>query len=149
LIRVYNFNMKKLIWLVILMFGMDLMICLAQEENRPVQSLKMWEGTGLSEQILSQSTGGPYISNKQDFEKMWKVWRSDKMPKIDFKKNLIVLCVTLNPNNCFLVMKLTKGDLKLSSRSTLIGSNEKLYNYKIVLIERAGIKTINGQPIKK
>ncbi len=149
--------MKKFIYFAILVFGLNLMICAAQED-KAIQPVQTWNGKKIDNKQLEtapknvlfsnnlDSVG--FISTETDWIKLWQAWRKDETPKIDFTKNLIVFCTTQTPNICQIYLKLSKsGDLKISPLSTLLGSKDKTFNYRIVLIDRAGIKSIERKPI--
>lgn len=139
--------MKQFIYLAILVFGVNLMIC-AGQEDKTVQPVQTWSGKEVDNRLLEAAPKSGYVSNEADWIKMWKAWRKDEAPKIDFSKNLIVFCTTQTPNSCGVNLKLSEsGDLKIINVSTLIGSDAKTFNYQIALIDRAGIKSIEGKPI--
>jgi hypothetical protein len=147
--------MNKLIYFAIFVFGVNLMICAAQEDT-VIKPTKIWDGSGVDNQWLelpdksstSDDIPDKAILNETDWINLWQAWRDDEVPKIDFTKNLIVFCTTVTPNHCSVTLKLSpSGDLKVKRLTTLIGSEDETFNYKIVLVKRAGIKTINGKSI--
>ncbi len=142
--------MKKVIYLVILVFGVNLLIGAAQGD-RTIEPLQKWRGENVDDKRLklpknSFSSSGisrGIIENETDWIKLWQAWRDDEVPKIDFTKNLIVFCTTTTPNSCYITLKISpSGELKYTGLSTLIGSEDKTFNYQIVLVDLAGIKSI-------
>ncbi len=144
--------MKKFIYFAILVFGLNLMICAAQED-KAIQPVQTWNGKKIDNKLLNaapknvlssnifDSVG--FISTETDWIKLWQAWSEDEIPKIDFTKNLIVFCTTTTPNSCYITLKLSpSGELKYTGLSTLIGSEDKTFNYQIVLVDLAGIKSI-------
>ena len=142
--------MKKVIYLVILVFGVNLLIGAAQGD-RTIEPIQEWRGKNVDDKWLklpknsssSYGISSGIIENETDWIKLWQAWRDDEVPKIDFTKNLIVFCTTTTPNGCSVILKLSpSGELKYTGPSTLIGTNEKTFNYQIVLVDLAGIKSI-------
>ena len=143
--------MKKFIYFAILVFGVNLMICAAQKD-KAVQPIQTWRGENVDNKRLKPAPknciSSGVVLNETGWIKLWQAWRIDETPKIDFTKNLIVFCTTQTPNGCSVSLKLSQsGDLKILPLSTLIGSEDKTFNYQIVLIDRAGIKSIKGKPM--
>jgi hypothetical protein len=143
--------MKKFIYFAILVFGLNLIICAAQED-KAIQPIQVWSGKKIDNKLLEPAPknglSSGLIFDETGWIKLWQAWRKDETPKIDFTKNLIVFCTTQTPNICQIYLKLSKsGDLKISPLSTLLGSKDKTFNYRIVLIDRAGIKSIERKPI--
>ena len=146
-----NKIMKKIIYFAIFVLGVNLMIGAAQE-GKNIEPVQTWSGKEIDNKVLKvppkNGLSMGLISNETDWIKLWQAWRTDETPKIDFTKNLIVFCTTQTPNICHIYLKLSKsGDLKISPLSTLLGSKDKTFNYRIVLIDRAGIKSIERKPI--
>lgn len=142
--------MKKIIYLVILLFGVNLLICTAQGD-RTIEPIQKWIGENVDNKRLklpknsfsSYGISRGIIENETDWINLWQAWRDDEVPKIDFTKNLIVFCTTTTPNSCRITLKLSpSGELKYTGLSTLIGSEDKTFNYQIVLVDLAGIKSI-------
>ena len=108
-----------------------------------------WSGQNLPINSISAAPRELYIIDQENWKKIWQKWRgSEKLPKVNFRKQLIVFCTTISPNHCSINISLDKkGNLKLNGITTLIGSDGTKFNYKMALIDRAGIKTINGKPI--
>lgn len=147
--------MNKLVYFAIFVFGLNLMICAAQE-NAGIKPTRTWDGSEVDNERLklpnnnsaSFDISNEAILNETDWINLWQAWRGDEAPKIDFTKNLILFCTTRTPNHCSIWLKLSpSGDLKVKRLTTMMYSEAKTFNYKIVLVKRAGIMTINGKPI--
>ncbi len=143
--------MKKLIYFAIFVLGVNLMIGAAQE-GKNIEPVQTWSGKEIDNKVLKvppkNGLSMGLIFNETDWIKLWQAWRTDETPKIDFTKNLIVYCTTQTPNTCQVDLRLSQsGNLKLLPLSTLIGSKAKTFNYQIVLVNRAGIKSIKGKSI--
>lgn len=116
---------------------------------RPVAAIKTWSGIIRDEEKLKkQAPTSGYLSDATMFEKLWKVWRpKEEVPKVDFSKQLVLVATVGGPNRIALSASLDDaGDLKVQSRSTLIGGPG--FGYALATISRAGIKTFRGKPLK-
>jgi hypothetical protein len=145
--------MKKSIYFVILVFGINLIICAAQKD-KALQPVKSWIGDRAderqSEPASNKELPDSPIFNQSDWIKLWQALRDDETPKIDFTKNFIIFCTTFAPNHCSIDLKLSRtGDLKIHSTTTIMNTDGSTLSYKILLIRRAGIKSIKGKPIAR
>jgi hypothetical protein len=85
------------------------------------------------------------VADSKALEKLWKAWKvSGKIPKVDFRKEVVVVVTTgggrLLPLNATLS---EEGDLKFvagATRDVVPG-----FRYVIGSVPRAGVKTINGK----
>jgi hypothetical protein len=121
----------------------------AGEWPKSVKTEKTWGGE-VKIELRNKAPG--YIADKDAWAKFWKLYRGEeKLPEVDFKKDLIVVVVNQNPNDISIILEANdKGDLEVSYASTKIKfMNPTTCNYQIALIRRAGIKKINGIPIAK
>jgi hypothetical protein len=117
------------------------------DEAKKVPVLQKWDGKVKDETLRKASPTTGYIANEKDFEKLWKAWRPDeKVPKVDFKEELVVVGVADGPNQVNLIPQVNdKGDLSILARATLVGGPG--FSYQIATIKREGIKTVKGKPI--
>ena len=145
--------MKRIIFCIALTAIFNLMPVNAQSEGRSqaqekIPFKKIWSGRDLSNDLQSAAPPNLYNADAASWSKLWKAWRGEPVPIVDFDKELIVFCTTSSPNSCGINLSLDEqGDLEITSVTTLIGSDAKTFNYQIGLIDRAGIKSIEGKPI--
>jgi hypothetical protein len=121
----------------------------ANDKPKAVIPVKTWGGLM---KIELRGKAPNYIANKEAWAKFWKLYRGDeKLPAVDFEKQLIVVVVNNDPNGISAMLELdAKGDLKIDYASTEIKFiNPTTCAYQVALIPRAGIKTIMGVPIAK
>ncbi len=92
------------------------------------------------------------VSNKEEWARVWKKFReNEKLPEIDFSKELVLIiqdsigeidCHQKDPDNRG---NLSTGNFLLACSFHPLGG----CGYEFRAISRAGIKTINGKPIRK
>src|SRR5262249_30470026 len=88
-----------------------------------------------------------YLDTEVALAKLWKAWRKDKPPKVDFSKQVVLVLTHFeNAEVKFTADLEGKGNLKLGVSSTERGANGM--TYVIAVIDRAGIKSINGKPLQ-
>ena len=119
----------------------------ADEKPKPVKTEKTWGGLVKIE--LGNKAPG-YIADKDTWAKLWKLYRGEeKLPEVDFKKELILVVVNTDPNGISIRLELDdKGDLTVDYAShEMKFINPTTCRYQIALIKREGIKTILGRPI--
>ena len=120
----------------------------AAQKGEAIKLLDSWNGRIAAEQVKLAPKGG-YIVGPKTLEALWKDWKiRGDAPKVDFEKNLIVFAMK-NSSGPVATPRLDKesGDLVLQ-----VVSDANLtvdYGYQLVLIPRAGIKTISGKAIEK
>jgi hypothetical protein len=120
-----------------------------KKEIKPIQE---WKG-GLpkeeDELLRKEAHKNGYIANQKDWEKLWKAWRGkEELPKIDFDKQLVTVGTATGSTNTLLpkIDLSDEGDLRFNFGFTQDGSPG--FAYMILVIDREGIKTINGKPIE-
>jgi Domain of unknown function (DUF4440)/Domain of unknown function (DUF3471) len=110
---------------------------------------KTWSGKDIPNEVQNALPPDSYVADKESWTKLWRALRgTESLPRIDFAKELIVFCTTNSPNSCAIDLSMDEqGDLKITSVSTLIGSDAKTFNYQIASIDRGGIKSIAGKAL--
>lgn len=108
-----------------------------------------WSGKDISNEVRYALPPDFYVSDNESWTKLWQALRgAEPLPRIDFARELVVFCTTISPNSCGLSLSLDEqADLRITSVSTLIGSDAKTFNYQIASIDRAGIKSIAGKSL--
>jgi hypothetical protein len=109
---------------------------------------KEWSGSLDNETLQKEAPADGFIADEKAFAKLWKAWKlGDKVPDVDFKKNLAVVATT-GGSKLNITTKLgDNGDLKVlavATRDLAPG-----FRYQIVLVPRDGVKTVNGKELPK
>ena len=97
--------------------------------------------------LMKAAPANNVIANTKDWEALWKAWRGDeKVPAVDFRKELVLVAKVGGPNNCGIVATLEEnGNLKVLTQSTLLYGPG--FGYQLGTVPRAGLKTINGKAV--
>jgi hypothetical protein len=109
---------------------------------------KEWSGSLDDEALQKEAPADGFIADAKAFAKLWKAWKlGDKVPDVDFKKNLAVVATTVGSKLNVTTKLGDNGDLKvlaLATRDLRPG-----FRYQIVLVPRDGVKTVNGKELPK
>ncbi len=114
---------------------------------KPVKVLNSWSGKIADETLRKYAPGDLLVLDEQQWEKLWKAWRGpEKLPQIDFRKELILVFTAGGPNNvgCRPMVD-SEGNLQAGAMSTLIAGPG--FGYLIQCIPREGIRSVNGKPL--
>jgi hypothetical protein len=109
-----------------------------------------WVDVAADDKLMKEAPKDGIIVDAKAFEKLWKAWRKDeKVPKIDFDKNLVVVTLAVGgPNKPRCTARLGEdGDLKILAISTKLGGDG--FGYSIGVYEKAGIKKVNGNDVPR
>jgi hypothetical protein len=88
-----------------------------------------------------------YLDTEEALAKLWKAWRKDEPPKVDFSKQVVLVLTHFeNAEVKFTGDLEDKGNLKLGVSSTEREANGM--TYVIAVVDRADIKSINGKPLR-
>jgi hypothetical protein len=123
----------------------------ADEKPRLVEAQKTWDGV-VKIDLRKEAPGKGYIADQVAWAKLWKVYRGEeKLPAVDFDKELIVVAVNSDPNAISILLEADeKGDLMVSyARTELKFIKPTTCAYQFALIKRGGIMTIGGKAISK
>jgi hypothetical protein len=94
---------------------------------------------------LTEAPKSSLIDNQEDFAKLWKAWRSDQLPKVDFAKEFVL--VLTDDENAGVDIKAAldmDGVLRISTLSTQRVSYGK--TYVLAIVARDGIKSVGTTP---
>jgi hypothetical protein len=108
-----------------------------------------WGAFFTDNKLEKEAPKGGIVTDAKAFEKLWKAWRKgEKVPKVDFTKELVFVAVTTGPNKVSIHEgTLNKGDLKIKVTATLVYGDG--FGYSIATFNRKGIKKVNGKELPK
>jgi hypothetical protein len=126
--------------------GLLLTSSAALAQKTAVKPSQEWSGS-ISDAKLKKDAQ-PVITSEKDLEKLWKAWKlADKMPKVDFEKEIVVV-ITGDGSKLRLAMSLDqKGNLQvlgLGTRDLAEG-----FRYVIATVPRKDVKTVNAKDLPK
>jgi len=89
------------------------------------------------------------ITSAQQLKKVWEAWQiKDKMPEVDFTREIVVVQTTSGSRLNFAGGKLDdKGNLQVLAVATL--DLRPGFRYVIATLRREGVKTVNGKELPK
>jgi hypothetical protein len=127
----------------------------------PVKVEETWEGTVRIE-LSGEVPAAGYVASDDAWANLWNVYRRDarlwnahrsdeKLPLVDFKRNLILVAVGDDPNKITIKPEVDEeGDLKFRVSQTLrIYTNPEVCSYQFARIKIDRIKTIEGAVISR
>ena len=125
---------------------------LRKVESKPVASERSWDGILSSRDLLKESPPEGFVVEAASWAKMWKGWRAkEPVPAIDFDKQM-ALILTVPGANTITAPELrmdSDGNLKVPLPVSTLLPDDGRIGYKIVLINRTGIQSVNGRSVAK
>ena len=116
----------------------------------PVPIRRLWDGVLANRNLVKESPEKGVVVDAEAWVKMWKAWRGkEPVPAIDFDKQLAIILTVPGAN------KITAPELRLDRDgnlkvplpvSTLLPDDGRV-GYMILLINRAGVNSVNGRSI--
>jgi hypothetical protein len=86
------------------------------------------------------------VTTTDALSKLWQTWKiADPKPKVDFKKQLVVLRTARGSILGIMLTLDDKGDLRVTGDSSR--DLEPGFRYVIAIVGRSGIKTVNGKQL--
>ena len=117
------------------------------QKGKPVLPTQTWQGQMKDAALMKAAPANNFVANAKDWEALWKAWRGDeKIPAVDFQKELVIVVKVGGPNNCGIVATLEEnGNLRVQTQTTLLDGPG--FGYQLGTVPRAGLKTINGKDV--
>jgi hypothetical protein len=116
----------------------------ARAQKKEVKLTRQWKGSVKDEDLRK---GAPeVITSAKALKHLWGTWQvSDKLPEVDFKKE-IVLVVTGGGSRLNALARLDDaGNLEVLGMGTL--DLVPGFRYVIATVPREGVKTVNKKPL--
>ena len=116
-------------------------------QGKPLTPSRQWAGRSRDSDGRKHAPRNSVVDNAAQWAKLWSAWKpGGPLPKVNFQQQLVLVGTAPGPNRVFLRVLLdAKGDVKLLVASTKIGGPG--FGFAMVVVERKGLKTVNGQPI--
>src|SRR5947209_1669548 len=89
----------------------------ALAEKTKVKISKEWKGTVADEKLLKDAPA--CVTDAKSLEKVWKTWKiEDKMPEVDFTKEIVVISTTSGSKISIFANLDDKGNLEVGGLAT-------------------------------
>jgi hypothetical protein len=118
---------------------------LTAAELKPESS---WSAVVKDDALAKKAPENGVITDAKTLETLWKTWMGDeKLPTVDFDKNLVVVSLAIGgPNRPQVVSAtLTEGNLEVLAAATKIGGPG--FGVALSVFPKKGITKVNGKPI--
>src|SRR5262245_41515068 len=118
----------------------------AHAQRKAVKVTKEWSGSVDDEKLMKDAPR--CITSQKGLEKLWKAWKiTDKMPKVDFDKEIVVVGTTTGSKLRLGASPDEKGDLKVLGPGTR--DLRPGFRYVIATVPKEGVKTVDGKDLPK
>jgi hypothetical protein len=119
----------------------------ARAEDREVKPTQDWKGTVADEAFLKSAPADGVITDAKAFKQLWEGWKiGEKLPEIDFKKEVVIVQTTRGSQLRVGSARLTdKGDLKVVAIATR--DLRPGFRYAVLVLPREGVKSVNGKAL--
>jgi hypothetical protein len=115
-------------------------------QKKPVKPSKMWSGSVEDEKLAKDAPA--VVTSSKALAKLWKDWKlTDKMPEVDFKKELVVVTTSRGSKLTLALTLDERGDLRVGGLATR--DLRPGFRYIIATVSSAGVRTVNGKEMAK
>ena len=121
-----------------------------EDENaafKRVEKIKAWIGHLDDKQLTELVPADGFLTSQDEWKTLWEKWRPGKrLPDVDFKQQVVLVSLG-GPYPVELEPRLNdQGELKVASSPR--HAPKRGYGYGIAVVQRTGVKTINGKAIE-
>jgi hypothetical protein len=118
----------------------------ALAQRKAVKPSKEWTGSVQDESLAKDAPA--CITSAKGLEKLWKAWKlADKVPEVDFTKEIVILNTTRGSKLKLGAALDEKGNLMVGGLGTL--DLAPGFRYVIATVSKEGVKTVNGKELPK
>lgn len=140
--------MSRPSWLVglVAVATVALFASVALAQKTAVKPIKEWTGSVEDEKLAK---GAPVcITSAKGLENLWKAWKlADKVPEVDFAKEIVILTTTQGSKLKLFAALDEKGNLMVGGLGTR--DLRPGFRYVIATVRKEGVKTVNGKELPK
>jgi len=116
------------------------------QPKTPAFKERRWGGRFRDAALRSHMPKAGFIADKAAWAKLWKAWRKDAVPTVDFAKELVVVQTVGGPNSVRIMARLEpSGNLRVLAAATKMGGPG--FGYGMLTVVRKGVRTVNGKPV--
>lgn len=122
-------------------------LAIADEAPPAIKPVETWKGKLQDESLKAKAPESGFIADAKSWKKLWKAWRAgEKVPQIDFAKDLVLVGTAPGPNLAGMSPRLDdQGNVKFIVFSTRIGGPG--FGYTLFQMSRDGVKSVNGETV--
>ena len=119
----------------------------ALAQKTAVKPSKEWTGS-VDDEALEKDAPA-CVTSAKGLEKLWKAWKiADKVPEVDFTKEIVILTTTRGSKlRLGAALDDKKGDLMVGGLGTQ--DLRPGFRYVIAAVSKEGVKTVNGKELPK
>ncbi|EAQ80158.1 hypothetical protein [Blastopirellula marina] len=111
-----------------------------------VKVLQEWSGKTPNNSLKSLAPESGFVTATEQWKKLWTAWRpGEELPKIDFTQQIVLVGVVDGPNQVMLRPTMQIEEIRFVTAGTRMAGPG--FGYKLVAVNKAGVKRVNGQPI--
>jgi hypothetical protein len=116
----------------------------ARADKKDVSLTKEWKGS-VEDADLAKAAP-EFVTDAKAFAKLWKKWGVEgKVPKVDFKKEIVIVSTTSGSRLSLSARLDDQGNLEVLGIATSdFGPG---FRYAMATVPRAGVKTVNGKEL--
>jgi RNA polymerase sigma factor (sigma-70 family) len=121
-------------------------------ESKAVPIQQSWEGILPKRRLIKESPPDGFVVEAEAWAKMWRAWRGkEKIPAIDFDRQLAIILTVSGPNRIQApVLRIdAAGNVRVSLPASTSLPDDGRIGYRILLIDRTGVQSVNGRSIFK
>ena len=118
----------------------------ALAQKNAVKPSKEWTSSVEDESLAKDAPA--CITSAKGLERLWKAWKiADKVPEVDFTKEIVILTTTRGSKLRLGAALDKKGNLMVGGLGTL--DLAPGFRYVIATVSNEGVKTVNGKELPK
>jgi len=111
---------------------------------------KLWVGLLNNRALEKEKPARGFVNSAAEFAKLWTAWfGKEKQPEIDFDKQVVIVATSTKARICGLHLIDNKGDVQVHVGLIRGAPEGEECSYGLLVVDREGIKTIQGKPISK
>ena len=114
-------------------------------DAKSVKPNKNWTGLVKDDTLKKLAPKDGYVVDAKEFEKLWKAWSKDEVPRIDFAKEVVIVTLAAGPNKPEIKATLDEGKLEIKAMQALVAGAG--FGYSLATFDRKGITTVRNKKL--
>jgi hypothetical protein len=130
----------------------------ADAADKQIELIAEWGAdTFVSDEDHLLAPADRHIVDEKEWAKLWTAWRPDRArtppPMLNFNERLVIVVTSRDKITSVRAYLGDKGELTVQKVTSGMDADRresgKGFYYRLAVIKREGVKTINGRPLKK